>query len=612
MEGYYDATAETHTGSDPPSFVLTPINPAARKVVEHPRNSHLRCQFENSVGLWVDLTNPEKQYFTLGKADTDIHLPDTKSGSKGSPHISAHHASFVVVHETGAVLLCDYSDNGTVEPLPHNHSFTVRFQPNARSVLVASGINSRVAFGRDQWYQFEIQWQSDGMYRFPKDEPYSMGPRNSKTKKYVLGGEVGAGSYGTVWWALDATSGQIMAVKKFHNLSGKNLEFATREIANLFRINKDESIKHEHILQIFDHAGGSKSEDWGEIFMPLMEGNLKTLVEKVGVPDELALSDVVLRQMLLALQCIASHNIIHRDVKPENILWEYDAAGNYRFCLGDFGLSNDPGLARTAAGTEPFMAPEVFHRQTQTAKVDIWSLFATVVWTRTVEFRRTCSHLRAPELHTWLVNFSQMEQYANIRRMASMDPKRRPSAAKQLAILDGQQSDDYTSVASYGSSPDEVGDILGKRFGRAMSFRDSAAPPGLTYGSGGSEDVVTSPELPYYEPYASGIMQTYNSYFGVHAGGMGMAQAGPSKRYVPPSQDPADAPRDHGAWVMPYEPAYAPPESPNSGSGTAVPDTWTAVAATVEVDEEPVEPVREEARRRDDGKRRKQKGKHRA
>lgn len=256
--------------------------------------------------------------------------------------------------------------------------------------------------------------------------------------------------------------------------------------------------------------------------MPLMLGNLKTLVERVGVPDEQELSDLVLRQMLLALECVASHHIIHRDVKPENILWEYDETGNYRFCLGDFGLSNDPGLARTAAGTEPFMAPEVFHRKKQTTRVDIWSLFATIVWTRMPEFRRNCSHMRAPELHAWLANIAQMDQYANIRRMASVDPVGRPSAKRQLALLDGEY-DDYNPV----------GDGLSAQFA-AMNVRGVALPDTGYNEDGGSEEAPTSPDLPYYEPYATTIME---SYFG---------EAGPSRRYMPPSPDPADAPRDGG------------------------------------------------------------------
>src|SRR4051794_37361789 len=102
--------------------------------------------------------------------------------------------------------------------------------------------------------------------------------------------------------------------------------------------------------------------------MPLKEGNLKRLVESLESTDRSAIpaiAETVLYQMLLALQCIAAHNIVHRDIKPENILWECDANGDYQFCLGDFGLSNDPRLAHTVAGTEPFMAPEVFLRQSQ-------------------------------------------------------------------------------------------------------------------------------------------------------------------------------------------------------------------------------------------------------
>jgi hypothetical protein len=243
-EGYY---TEEEAPPEPltPAFVLVPVNPAARKAVDLPENDELRCRVNNNIGLWIDFSNPNKQSFTLGCGDTDIYLPNTSSSTKGSPDISTVHASFELVKETGAVLLCDHSDNGTVEPLVHTHGYTIRFRSGSRSVLVARGINPRVAFGHDKWFQFKIQWQSDGLYGFPnKDEPYTLGPSNSRNKKYIQGDRVGGGSYGTVWWVLDVTNGKVMAVKKFHNLSGKNLDFATREVANLFRINKDNSIKH--------------------------------------------------------------------------------------------------------------------------------------------------------------------------------------------------------------------------------------------------------------------------------------------------------------------------------------------------------------------------------
>ncbi len=247
-DNYYDDDALAPPAMPrTPAFTLAPLNSPARKVVEHSRNGHLRCRVEEgTIGLWLDFSNPEKQACSLGcDSSADIYLPDARS-SKRAAHISSIHASFQVVEETGAVLLWDHSDNGTVEPLapPHRHGYTVKIRSNAKSVLVAKGINTVIAFGAENWYQFEIRWASDGLYRFPKDEPYNMGPRNSRVKKYVVGGEVGAGSYGTVLWVLDVTTGRIIAVKKFHKLSGKNLEFATREIANLFRINRHKSIKH--------------------------------------------------------------------------------------------------------------------------------------------------------------------------------------------------------------------------------------------------------------------------------------------------------------------------------------------------------------------------------
>jgi serine/threonine protein kinase len=191
--------------------------------------------------------------------------------------------------------------------------------------------------------------------------------------------------------------------------------------------------------------------------MPLMDGNLQFLVENVDIPHNDALSDLVLRQMLLALECIASHDIIHRNIKPENILWEHDEAGGYRFRLSDFGLSGISKLNRTVAETEPFMAPEMFHRRKQTTKVDIWSLFALFVWTRDAEFRRTCHQLRASDVHAWLAHVSQLEQYRDIGGMADMNPTKRPSARRQLAILDGL--DDPISPGE-----DEPGDRLTAAF----------------------------------------------------------------------------------------------------------------------------------------------------
>jgi hypothetical protein len=239
-------------GPEPPSFVLAPLNRNAERVTSDPSNQYLRTALPNGTwGIYVSFANPDKQEFTLGRGDrpdyrnprggVDIYLGDPKGGD-----ISKIQCSFVN-NDIGAVRLVDRSSRNNTETLPSRHSSTISLGKD-RSVLVAKGINEQIALGRDKYYQFEIQWgNSDGLYDFPnKQDSYQLEPRNkkSKEKRYIQGEMIGGGTYGTVWWALDVHTGKVMAVKKFHNLQDKNLDFAKREVENLKTINKKSSISH--------------------------------------------------------------------------------------------------------------------------------------------------------------------------------------------------------------------------------------------------------------------------------------------------------------------------------------------------------------------------------
>ncbi|KAH8904087.1 kinase-like protein, partial [Coniochaeta sp. PMI_546] len=465
-------------------------------------NESLRYLMENGAyALYISFENPDKQVYTLGRAGCDIFLPDPRGAD-----IAKHQCSFFNT-ERGAVLLEDNSSKKNTEPYSSkNGGQTIEFTKDTRRVLVARGINNMIGIGRDKYYQFEIHWDSDGLYDFPyKGQNYRTGPRNRA--KYIEGDKVGGGSYGTVFWAMDVHTGGLIAVKRFHNLEGKHLEFATREITNMFRINRASSIHHDHIVEILGCAGGARGDNWGEIFMPLKEGNLKTLVlDKTKAVDVEEVAEIVLHQMLLALDCIADHNIVHRDLKPENILWEFNEEGAYHFRLGDFGLSNSPELAVTVAGTEPFMAPEVFHCRKQTGKVDIWSLFATIVWVKNVDnFRRHCAKERAETIHNWLAQISTMPHFQNIQRMASIRAKDRPSAKQLLRIL--------------GLSGDDGADELADSLANALTLdptgddeEDAGLGPsrrGRPHGNHIAEIDGEPPGVPYYETYIPDL-KNYN------------------------------------------------------------------------------------------------------
>lgn len=85
-------------------------------------------------------------------------------------------------------------------------------------------------------------------------------------------------------------------------------------------------------------------------------------------------------QMLQALIYLHSENVLHRDVKPDNILYNINPSANqagnsHTFFLADFGLSKFQDFSRTRAGSMLYMAPEVISAsETQTSKLDVWSL----------------------------------------------------------------------------------------------------------------------------------------------------------------------------------------------------------------------------------------------
>lgn len=167
--------------------------------------------------------------------------------------------------------------------------------------------------------------------------------------------------------------------------------------------------------------------------MGLKEGTLASLIQSGA--DLCAVADRAFPHMLQALDFIACKGIIHRDLKPENILYYSQPDGRYCFQLGDFGLCNRVVDAVSTAGSFLYMAPEIFGQGIQTHKVDVWSLFVTILWTLDAgEFRQMSNRFKSTAevqeavvsiaLNAWIVS--------KIREMAMVDPKERATAAQML------------------------------------------------------------------------------------------------------------------------------------------------------------------------------------
>ncbi len=167
--------------------------------------------------------------------------------------------------------------------------------------------------------------------------------------------------------------------------------------------------------------------------MGLKEGSLESLIESGA--DASAVANSVFPQMLQALDCIAWKGIVHRDVKPENILYVLQPNGQYQFQLGDFGLCNRIVDAATFAGSRLYMPPEMFREGDQTHKVDVWSLFVTMLWILDAgEFRRRSNRFKTvPEVQLAVLSAaSNVDSVSKIREMAIVNPEERASAAQML------------------------------------------------------------------------------------------------------------------------------------------------------------------------------------
>jgi serine/threonine protein kinase len=149
-----------------------------------------------------------------------------------------------------------------------------------------------------------------------------------------------------------------------------DLERAEREGRLAARLN------HPHVVAVFDLVD-DKGETW--LVMEYVEGiTLSAFVKRDGAltPDEAA---PLVRQAADALAAAHAAGIVHRDVKPSNMLLTQAADVK----LSDFGIARaeaDASLTRTGlvTGSPAYLAPEVASGATATEASDVWSLGATL------------------------------------------------------------------------------------------------------------------------------------------------------------------------------------------------------------------------------------------
>src|SRR3984893_2584307 len=189
---------------------------------------------------------------------------------------------------------------------------------------------------------------------------------------FVLLETLGVGGMGTVYKARDTLLDRLVALKLLRKDLGEEIDYGAR-LQQEARVAA--SVNHPNVIQVF-----SSGADHGQFYlvMELVDrGILDDFIEEQKrLPEELVLEAGI--QVAKGLRAAYAKGLIHRDVKPANILF----ADEHMAKIGDFGLA---GVAAETAesrgeiwGTPYYVAPERLNNEAEDFRSDIYSLGATL------------------------------------------------------------------------------------------------------------------------------------------------------------------------------------------------------------------------------------------
>ena len=199
--------------------------------------------------------------------------------------------------------------------------------------------------------------------------------------RYRLESQIGGGGMGAVWLARDERLGRMVAIKQVLSPPGATAEEADQQRQRALREGRIAArLSHPHAISVYDVA-----LEAGQPWL-VMEYLPSRSLGEVLAEDGVLRGDVVAQigaQVADALAATHAAGIVHRDVKPANILIGEGGSVEGLVKITDFGISHAAGdvtLTRTGqiTGTPAYLSPEVAQGFEMTAASDVFSLGATL------------------------------------------------------------------------------------------------------------------------------------------------------------------------------------------------------------------------------------------
>ena len=215
------------------------------------------------------------------------------------------------------------------------------------------------------YYNEESLKKIKSIKKYGSEHNYNSYPKTNLSY-YKIGRSIGHGAFGKVNIALHVLSGHIVAIKSFNKIKKT---FPMNKI--LYEIKLLKKLRsHKNIIKYFEHFENEKH------FFIVMEnicgGNLLNAINKMSKFSE-SMAKNIFKQLIETIKYLHSIGIVHRDIKPDNILLDLD--NTIKLC--DFGVSKEVKegqLLTDSCGTPAFVAPEILKDSPYNPYMtDIWS-----------------------------------------------------------------------------------------------------------------------------------------------------------------------------------------------------------------------------------------------